>query len=354
MNAILGFSELMEMLLDKQDQQDLQKSNLDHIQKAGEHLLNLIDEVLDLAHIESGELKVFLEPVDIVEIKNELINLMSPLANKNEIQIIDNIDKEASSFVRADRIRLKQVLLNLISNAIKYNKPNGTVTLSQIIKKKSMTFKVEDTGYGIPKDRQVDIFKPFERLGAENSEVKGTGIGLSISKTLTELMGGTLDFKSRVEKGSGFYVKFPVETNPLTENLSDKTSKRKIKKGLKEKLILYIEDNPDNLELVKRALIFRESVKLISAPAAEIGIDLAKNYKPDLILLDIQLPGMDGFTAFKRLKELNETGDIPVIALSADAMKINQQKAIDYGFLDYITKPIRVGQFLNKIDEVLN
>ncbi len=217
-----------------------------------------------------------------------------------------------------------------------------------------MTFKVEDTGYGIPKDRQVDIFKPFERLGAENSEVKGTGIGLSISKTLTELMGGTLDFKSRVEKGSGFYVKFPVETNPLTENLSDKTSKRKIKKGLKEKLILYIEDNPDNLELVKRALIFRESVKLISAPAAEIGIDLAKNYKPDLILLDIQLPGMDGFTAFKRLKELNETGDIPVIALSADAMKINQQKAIDYGFLDYITKPIRVGQFLNKIDEVLN
>jgi signal transduction histidine kinase/CheY-like chemotaxis protein len=354
MNAILGFSQLLKIDFKRSDYVSLDDS-VDRILKAGKHLLSLIDEVLDLSQIESGKLKVSLEPVNIIEIKNELLDLIRPLAKQEEISIIDDIN-ERSVFVTADHTRLKQVILNLISNAIKYNRPNGTVTLSSEVNKEFLTFKVFDTGQGIPKEKEVNIFKPFERLGVENTNIEGTGIGLSISKSLTELMGGTLAFESHKGKGSCFFINLPLssKSDSSDEDSAKEISGQLVETFLDEKLILYVEDNPDNLELVKRIFSRKDNVRLISAPDAEKGIDLAKAHRPALILLDINLPGMDGFTAFKKLKKIDATINIPVIAVSADAMEIDKKKALDMGFRSYVTKPIDIDNFLEEVDTALN
>jgi len=322
MNAILGFGQLLKFDCKSYNNSGLDDST-DRILKAGRHLLDLINEVLDLSQIESGKLKVSLEPVDIFQVKNELLDLVGPLSENEGIKIIDKVDNKVQIFVTADQTRLKQVILNLISNGIKYNKPNGTLTLSYIVENEVLIFKVEDTGHGIPIDQQENVFKPFERLNFEKSSIEGSGIGLSISKRLTELMGGTLDFESHVGKGSCFFIKFPIcEESVVGDQQFSKEALVQLEETLSdEKLILYVEDNPDNLALVKRIFSRKDYVRLISAPDAEKGIDLAKAHKPALILLDINLPGMDGFTAFQKLKNLDETINIPVIAVSADAME---------------------------------
>ena len=355
MNAILGFSQLLKIDFKKFEISSLDES-VDRILNAGEHLLNLINEVLDLSQIESGKLKVSLESVDLVRLKDELLELMGPIAKQEGIQLIDAIDNELKVFVTADQTRLKQVLLNLISNAIKYNRSRGTATLSCALEGDMATIKVSDSGQGIPKEKEADLFKPFERLGVEMTNIEGAGIGLTICKSLTELMGGTLDFTSQVGKGSCFFVKIPVAAKPTIENEDlAKEALTAIEEPSSDiKLILYVEDNPDNLELVSRIFDSNKNIKLISAPDAEIGIDLAKAHKPDLILLDINLPGMDGFTAFKKLKGFDETINIPVIAVSADAMEADKKKALDMGFRTYVTKPIDIINFLEEVDKVFN
>ncbi len=354
MNAILGFGQLLKMDCKEYDNSSLDDST-DRILKAGKHLLDLINEVLDLSQIESGKLKVSMEPVDIIKVKNELLDLVGPLSKNQGIQIIDNVDNNLKTFVTADQTRLKQVLLNLISNGIKYNKPNGTVTLSCIFENEILTFQVEDTGHGIPTDQQEHVFKPFERLNFHNSTIEGSGIGLSISKNLTELMGGTLGFESHAGKGSCFFIKLPVCGKSVLsdEDLGAKTPVKLEETLLDEKLVLYIEDNPDNLALIKRIFSSKDNVRLISAPDAEKGIDLAKVHKPVLILMDINLPGMDGFTAFKKLKNFEETVNIPVFAVSADAMEADKKKALDMGFKSYLTKPIDIVNFIEEVDKVL-
>ncbi|GEM_PF-2670229 len=353
MNAILGFGQLLKADCKKYENFSLDDS-VDRILKAGKHLLDLINEVLDLAQVESGKLKVSLEPVNIIAVKNELLDLVRPLAEHGGIRIIDQMDDKSEIFVTANQTRLKQVIINLLSNAIKYNRSNGTVTLSHTIENDILTLKISDTGQGISADKQAKVFIPFERLGAETTATEGSGIGLSISKKLTELMGGTINFESQIGEGSCFYIKFPIGVMPIVnDNFQIKTLSPTGDTLPDNKLILYIEDNPDNLELVQRIFSSRTDIKLISAPSAEIGIDLAKAHKPDLILLDIHLPGMDGFDAFKRIKSLDETLNIPVIAVSADAMEADKKKALDMGFISYITKPLEIVHFMNEIDKVL-
>ncbi len=354
MNAILGFSQLLKIDFKRHEYSSLDDS-VDRILNAGKHLLDLINEVLDLSQIESGKSKFTLEPVNINELKNDLLALMGPLAKQEGIQIIDEIDSNANVFVTADQTRLRQILLNLISNAIKYNQPNGTVTLSYEMENENLIFKVSDTGPGIPEEKQDAIFNPFERLGAETTNIEGTGIGLSISKSLTELMDGTLNLESHVGKGSCFYIKFPLSAKPAKshEELTKGNANQTEETVTDKKLILYIEDNSNNLELVKRIFKFNKTIKLISAPDAEIGIGLAKAHKPDLILLDLNLPGMDGFTAYKKLKNFDETQNIPVIAVTANAMEEDKKKALDIGFTSYVTKPLNIDHFLEEVDKVL-
>jgi signal transduction histidine kinase/ActR/RegA family two-component response regulator len=353
MNAILGFGQLLKMDCKKYENFALDDS-VDRILKAGKHLLSLINEVLDLAQVESGKLKVSLKPVNIIGIKNELLDLLQPLAEHEQIRIIDKSDTKTPIFITADQTRLKQVIINLLSNAIKYNRTNGTVTLTHIINNGILMFKVSDTGQGIPADQHDKVFKPFERLGAENTTIEGSGIGLSICKKLSELMGGSLGFESQVGVGSSFYIKFPIFSTPIMDkDFETKAPYSKAKHSSDKNLILYIEDNPDNLELVKRIFYRKSDIQLISAPDAEIGINLAKVHKPDLILLDIHLPGMDGFEAFKIMKSLDETINIPIIAVSADAMESDKQKALDLGFLSYVTKPLNIDHFLGEIEKAL-
>jgi len=354
MNAILGFSQLL--MLDAQNEKaTAREKDINRILKAGKHLLELINEVLDLSQIETGDLKVRLEPINIYTLKNEVVDLSMSLTQANGVQIIDENKEERALYILADRVRLKQVLINLVSNAIKYNKKEGTVTLSYRIDEDRLKMSIIDTGKGIPPELKENLFKPFERLGAELTEIQGTGIGLTISKKLIELMGGGISFESQDGEGSSFFIEIPLAEQPA--GLSDKLKKAHpdLEENFKppHKTILYIEDNPSNLELVRRILLGMKDVKLISAMEAQPGIRLASTELPDLILMDLHLPDIDGFSAFEKIRSMEETSHIPIIALSADAMAEDKKKALNMGFHTYITKPIEMDSFLEEIGIVL-
>ncbi len=354
MNAILGFSQLL-MLDAQKEKATARKKDLGRIIKAGKHLLELINEVLDLSQIETGDLKVRLSPVDIQELKNEVIDLSMTMAQENEIQIFDENKKEPPVYVLADRIRLKQVLVNLATNAIKYNRPSGNVFFKYSIIGERLKFEVRDTGKGIPDEFRGKLFKPFERLGAEFTKTEGTGIGLSICNRLIKLMGGDITFESKEGEGSSFFIDIPLAQQP--DVILKKSRKiqppQEDSSGLKNKTILYIEDNASNLELVQRILLRVDWVRLISAKEAQSGIRLASTEIPDLILMDLHLPDIDGFAAFKKIKSMKETSHIPIIAISADAMEEGKKKALDMGFRAYITKPFDMNIFLASLEEVL-
>jgi PAS domain S-box-containing protein len=355
MNAILGFAQIMNESR-KDPLSDAHKSRLGQILKAGNHLLELINEVLDLARVEAGKITVSLEPINIAELATDVLNAVHPMAEKFNICLIDKITAQSSVHIFADRTRLKQVLLNLLSNGIKYNRKEGSVTLSlEEPKNGTINILVTDTGMGIPSEKLEKIFVPFDRLGAEGSEVEGTGIGMTISKKLIELMNGRINVHSTIGKGSQFSVSLPscdpkkidkkYEFLPL-ESSSSETSKLKL-------TVLYIEDNKTNVLLVQDILSDFPEVNILVAPQAAMGLDLAYAHQPDLILLDINLPGMDGFEALKRLQNMEETHEIPVIALSANAMQKDIDRAKEAGFKDYITKPIDISKLINKVDEFL-
>ena len=355
MNAILGFTELVSM--DSINPlPNYQKEKLNQVTASGKHLLKLINEMLDLSTVESGNLKITIKIIDIIPIVDEVISTCQSLAEQNEITIAHEIFTEDKFFVQADENRLKQVVLNLVSNAIKYNKPNGKVFISYAKQKKpQIRLVIKDSGYGIPENDQDKVFKPFQRFHTNNANIEGTGIGLSISKQLVELMSGSIGFESTQDKGSHFYIDLPLSNDALAQKELEihKKTLTANKEPNKHKKILYIEDVLVNIKLVGHILSLRKNISFLSATQASEGIDIAKSEMPDLILMDLRLPDMDGITAFKKLQSINEVKNIPVIALTANAMEGEAEKALGLGFEDYITKPFDIKIFLKAIDKFL-
>jgi signal transduction histidine kinase/AmiR/NasT family two-component response regulator len=356
MNAILGFTQVLAMD-EKNPLLDYQKENLGKVSSAGNHLLRLISEVLDLSKIESGNTDLTLETVDLVPIVDNAISISQAIADEKCITIKYENIPECSYLVEADPLRLKQVILNLISNAIKYNFKNGSVSVSyEKLMNGNLRIGVKDTGFGVSDSNKDRIFKPFERFHKDVNTIEGTGIGLAISKQFIELMGGIIGFESDVGEGSFFYMDMPISEKvslPIITEYESVIDGSSLDEGIRRKKILYIEDIPANVDLVQQILNLRPNIELLSAANAIHGIKIAQANSPDLILMDIHLPGMNGLEAFKELQALNETKTIPVIALTADAMTIDVKKAIDLGFHSYITKPIDVKDFINSIDKII-
>ncbi len=356
MNAILGFTQLLQMDT-RNPLLDIQKDSLEKVSSAGKHLLELINEVLDLSTIEAGHLNLTIETVDIVPIIENVISVSKPLADQRMVSIEYLKVPNRNFIVEVDKLRFKQVALNLISNAIKYNSPNGSVVISfEVQQEDKLILGIKDTGNGIPDEKKDKLFMPFERFDSENDQIEGTGVGLSISKNLVELMGGTISFESTLGEGSIFYINLPLteKVRIASPPVNDEPTSLDIPLSTDGKQkVLYIDDIPANVIMVEQILNYRSHIVVLSAANAMNGIEIARVETPDLILMDIHMPGMDGITAFKKLQTLNETKDIPVIALTADAMGGDMKMALDMGFNDYITKPIDVHNFLNTIDKVL-
>ena len=356
MNAILGFTQLMHEST-KDPLPKVHQKRTTQILEAGNHLLELINEVLDLATIEAGKITVSLEPVCINDLVEEVVTVIRPLAQNFQVNLIDQVTSHDRNYVLADKTRLKQVLLNLVSNGIKYNRKEGSVTLSvQLEEGSNLRINITDTGMGIPEEKLTQLFDPFNRLGAEGGEIEGTGIGMTISKKLIEVMNGSIGVTSALGEGSTFYVSLPVCFLTLGKIESRNTPMDNAIAGRKETrrfTILYIEDNPANLKLIEDILTDYPEVRLLSATYAQMGIDIALSHKPDLILMDINLPDIDGIEALKRLRNFEETHETPVIAMSANAMKKDIDRAMAEGFKTYITKPIDIKNFRRTIEKEL-
>jgi len=352
MNAILGFGQLLEY--DESLSSD-QKENVDEISKAGRHLLDLINEVLDLAKVESGQIDLSLEPVEVNSVIEDCLSLITSLANKRGINISYTGPKD--NVIRADRTRLKQILLNLLSNAVKYNKDNGSVELEvSCPSPEQLRISIKDTGLGIPEERLSELFQPFSRLEAEGSEIEGTGIGLTITRRIVELMGGVVDVESEAGVGSTFWIELPLESSTESKknkaDLNDSTSTTTSNLSVKH-TVLYIEDNPSNLKLISQILGQRQHIQVYTAHTPELGIELAKKHQPNLLLLDINMPGMDGYQVLEVIKDISELKNMPVIAVTANAMPKDIERGIEAGFADYVTKPIDINKFLNTVDNCL-
>lgn len=361
MNAIMGFAQLLTMEI-KQPLNDSQKENVNEILKAGDHLLELINEVLDLSKIEAGRIDLSMEDVLLGDAITESLQLILPLAEKRGISIklfrgeteftINEFDVH-QNVVRADYTRLKQVIINFLSNAVKYNSENGLITINCDKHGDNIRISISDTGQGLNREEQAQLFTAFNRLGAEKSEVEGTGIGLVITKNIVELMGGQLGVESETGVGSTFWFELPGGATSSIDTAEDTASlEYKMELGNK-RTILYIEDNPANLRLVTQLLGRLPNLHMWSAHEPMLGLELAEEYNPDLILLDINLPGIDGFEVLELLRQRDKTRHTPVIAISANAMPKDIEKGREAGFDDYITKPINIQKLLSAVEEKL-
>lgn len=362
MNAIMGFGQLLSMEID-QPLSESQQENVTEIMKASDHLLELINEVLDLAKIEAGRIDLSIEDVLLGNVVIESLQLILPLAQRRGITIdvfhgdteisIDELAHD-SNVVRADYTRTKQVIINLLSNAVKYNTKNGKITIKyEIPDKHNIRVSVTDTGNGLDQEQQAQLFTAFNRLGAETSNIEGTGIGLVITQNIVELMGGNISVESEPGVGSTFWFELPIGAEELTDSNKDDPSIMENLELDDQRTVLYIEDNPANLRLVTQLLSRLPNLHMWSAHEPLLGLELAVENRPDVILLDINLPGMDGFEVLKLLKKQDETRDIPVIAISANAMRRDIEKGFEAGFDDYITKPININELLVSVDERL-
>jgi PAS domain S-box-containing protein len=355
LNAILGFAQLM--MSDEPPPTPSQIASIDPILHAGWYLLRLINEILDLAQIESGKMALSIEPTSIAEVMLECRAMMEPQGQKRGI----GMSFPAFSvplFVDADRTRLKQVVINLLSNAIKYNRPNGTVVVDCFpVSPERIRISVTDTGAGLSPDEVVQLFQSFNRLGRETGAEEGTGIGLVMSKQLVELMGGVIGVQSCAGSGSVFWFDLNAAAAPrlaagAVEALN--TGRASVRTGQSRRTLLYVEDNPANLKLVEQLIARRPDLRLLSACDGRAGIQLAKMHQPDVILMDINLPGISGIEALKILREDPATSPIPVIAISANAMPRDIEKGLVAGFFRYLTKPIDVRDFINTLDVALD
>ncbi len=354
LGAILGFAQLMDS--GSPPPTVSQKRSIDQILQAGWYLLELINEILDLALIESGKVSLSLEPVALADIMRECQAMIEPQAQKREISVAFP-RLETPFFVKADRTRVKQVLINLLSNAIKYNRVGGSVVVSAVAGTPGrVRIGVTDTGEGLAPDQLAQLFQPFNRLGQEANVQEGTGIGLVVAKRLIEWMGGTIGVESEVGKGSVFWVELDLTAGPQTAagaaGPADAVPAQ-AQAGAQLRTLLYVEDNPANLMLVEDLIARRPDIRLLSARDGNRGVEVARASLPDVILMDINLPGISGVDALRILAEDPATAHIPVIALSANAMPRDIAKGMEAGFFRYLTKPIKVNEFMATLDVAL-
>ncbi len=352
LNAIIGFSQLMKMDFEESAEHF---ESLVEIESAGQHLLHLINDVLDLSKIEAGAITLSIDSVCVDDLMQECHALSLPLSKRFGITLKFDCDSGLLAYV--DPIRLKQILLNLVSNAIKYNSKNGSVHVSAARSgKDEVSISVSDTGPGIKQEDQQHLFEPFNRIGAENSEIEGTGIGLMITRQLAEMMGGDIRLQSEFGSGSTFVVVVPSfdrqQCEPQQMHVPVSAKRSGSRAGASK--VLYIEDNRANLRLVEKALASQPGLILLTTMDSKNGLQLAQKERPDLILLDINLPDMDGYEVLRQLRGQESTGNIPVIAVTADVLLGNQAQAKELGFDDYIAKPISIAKLHSIIEYHLN
>jgi signal transduction histidine kinase/CheY-like chemotaxis protein len=353
LNAVLGFSQLLEL-----DELDAgQEQAVGQITKGGRHLLDLINEILDISQIETGKLALSPEAVRIGDIIGETADLIRPLARERGVHLLERDTQAEDVHVFADRQRLKQILLNLLGNAIKYNREGGTVSISCVRPQPGrLRVQVTDTGPGIAREHFGLLFTPFERLGAERTTVEGTGIGLALSRRLAEAMGGTLDVESTVGRGSTFWIEFPIVEGPVQriERLDELSGTAVVSTpSANQPTVVHIEDNLSNIELIERVLAQRPGVKLIPAMQGRLGLELTRQHRPALVLLDLNLPDMSGEDVLHTLRDDPATAQLPVAIVSADAMPRQVQRLLSTGATAYLTKPIDVRQLLALLDDAL-
>ena len=354
LNAILGFAQLMES--EQPPPTPSQKESVAKIVQAGWYLMELINEVMDLAMIESGRLSWSLEPMSLADVMHECHAAIEPQAQKSGIRMtLPEIDGQC--FIKADRTRVKQVLTNLLSNAIKYNRPGGSVVVECTVSApQRVRISVTDTGAGMQPDQLAQLFRPFSRVGQETSAAAGAGIGLVVTKRLVELMGGAIGVRSHVGKGSVFWIELVTAAAPrLTagDEARIPLTGPVIRPGAAPRTLLYVEDNPANLQLVEQIIARRPDMRLLSARNGPLGIALARSARPDVILMDINLPGMSGIKAMQMLRAETVTAHIPVVALSANAIPRDIERGLEAGFFRYLTKPIKVAEFMDTLDVAL-
>jgi len=351
LSAILGFAQLMESA-SSPPPTPVQGARIAQILQAGWHLLKLIDEILDLAVIESGQLSLSKESVSLSQILAECRAMMDPQAEKHGIRVTYP-GFPSAIYVRADRTRLKQIIINLISNAIKYNKVNGTVDIECSVGKEGRTrLSVRDTGEGLTPEKIRQLFQPFNRLGQEGGAVAGTGIGLVVTKRLADLMDGTIGVESTQGVGSMFWCELASASPPeLAIAEASRVSERpRLPQGAPQRSLLYVEDNPANMELVAQLIRRCPDIRLLTAVNGSLGLEVARAEKPTVILMDINLPGISGTDVMKALRTNPDTAHIPVIALTANAMRRDKEVGLEAGFFRYLTKPIKIADFMETLN----
>ena len=363
LNAILGFGQLLEMEIG-QRLSDTQRDNVQEILKAGSHLLSLINEVLDLSKIEAGNIDLHIEQVSVNEVLAQSMSTIATLANKKDVETsvvyepVDGQDagvEEPEYLVDADRMRLKQIFLNLLSNAVKYNRDGGKVLVTvSLTNKQKVKISFADTGVGIPDNKKNEVFQSFSRLGMEDTETEGSGIGLVITRQLVEKQEGNIGFKSKAGVGTEFWIELPAWSGMVIDK-NESVEEESIEVNVdKNKTLLYIEDNPANLRLVSQIVSAMDHLDLLTAHEPLLGMEMVYHHQPDLVLLDINLPYMDGYEVFRKLNEDEVTRDIPVVAISANAMPADVDKCMEMGFVEYVTKPIDVVSFLDVLKKYLS
>jgi len=354
LNAILGFAQLVESGTPVPT--PVQKRSIDQILKAGWYLLDLINEILDLALIESGTLSLSSEPVSLSEVLLECRAMVEPQAQQRGIGLVFT-RLEMPRYVKADRTRLKQVMINLLFNAIKYNQPGGHVTVECTLSPpQAIRISVRDTGAGLTPVQLAQLFQPFNRLGQESGGEEGTGIGLVVTQRLVHLMNGKIGVDSTPGVGSVFWVEMTLADTPqlvVLDQASVTPTRTDASLDTPLQTLLYVEDNPANLELVEQIIARRSDLRMLGAADASLGIEFARVYLPAVILMDINLPGISGIEAMKILRAEPSTAHIPIIALSANAAPHDILRGTEAGFFNYITKPIRVDQLMDALDAAL-
>ena len=354
LNVILGFAELMESGVPPPAPS--QKQNLDQILISSRYLLELTNEILDRALIDTGKVTLSQEPVSLAEVMLECQAMIEPQAKRRHISTkFPSFD--APCFVKADRTRVKQVLMNLLLNAIKYNKPGGAVAVACTVKPADLIrITVRDTGKGLTPDQLSQLFQPFNRLGQEAGQEEGAGIGLVVAKQLVEAMGGVIGADSTPGEGCAFWIELKTTSAPqLTFSDAERAAPPlpKMAAGTLQRKVLYVEDNPANLELVRQLIARRPDLALLTATDGILGIESARANSPEVILMDINMPGMNGIEALRILRADPSTAHIPIIALSANAMPQDIDQGLENGFFNYVTKPIRVTEFMETLDAAL-
>jgi PAS domain S-box-containing protein len=354
-NAILGFAQLLQR--DRREPlSQRQRERVEQILKGADHLLRLVDDVLDLSRIEAGKVSISMEPVSVSDVLDDVIAGLRPAAERAHVRVERGAVPDGLRCVQADRTRLAQILVNYGTNAVKYNRPGGTLRFDVSAPGPSrVRLSVTDTGLGIPVDKQGSIFEPFQRAGQEAGPIEGTGIGLAISKHLAELMRGVVGFRSASGEGSEFWVDLMADESGATPGAPSSPGEAKPSSlaGVPCAVVLYIEDNPANIALMRDLFGGYPEVELATAATAELGLEIARARQPKVILMDINLPGMSGLDAMQVLRAWPETRDIPVVALTAAARERDRQIGKAAGFYRYLAKPVKIDELEAALEELL-